>query len=297
MTYSKPDFLCIGYEKSATTWLYDHLRRHPEIALPPKKEIRYFNEGEQIPPDNRLRRFTSGHWHYRLYQRTLLTQLRKWLSRPWDTASLSWYCRYLLPPHTDSWYAGLFDARRVSGDLTPTYTWLSPRKVSEIKRSFPHLKIIISLREPVGRVWSKVKMVLRHDGRRVVDATPAHIEEIVRNVQKQDPPYTDTLALWGRHFDHVLVLFFDDIVQNPQGVMTRVCRFLGCSVFELDADTLGKKSFEGPSGEIDPQLREALVAFYRPDVEALAQSAHGRHPQRWLDSYGGVQPSTTSSGP
>ncbi len=38
-----PDFLGIGAMKSGTTWLYENLRRHPELYLPPEKELYYFS--------------------------------------------------------------------------------------------------------------------------------------------------------------------------------------------------------------------------------------------------------------
>ena len=38
-----PDFLGIGAQKSGTTWLYANLKKHPEIYLPRKKEIHYFD--------------------------------------------------------------------------------------------------------------------------------------------------------------------------------------------------------------------------------------------------------------
>ena len=38
-----PDFLGIGAQKAGTTWLWENLRRHPEIFLPDKKELHYFD--------------------------------------------------------------------------------------------------------------------------------------------------------------------------------------------------------------------------------------------------------------
>ena len=38
-----PDFIVIGAEKSGTTWLYNQLSRHPDIGLPPTKELHFFN--------------------------------------------------------------------------------------------------------------------------------------------------------------------------------------------------------------------------------------------------------------
>lgn len=38
-----PDFLGIGAEKAATTWLYANLQQHPEVFLPGRKELHYFD--------------------------------------------------------------------------------------------------------------------------------------------------------------------------------------------------------------------------------------------------------------
>lgn len=38
-----PDFLCIGARKAGTTWLYENLRQHPQLFLPKRKELQYFN--------------------------------------------------------------------------------------------------------------------------------------------------------------------------------------------------------------------------------------------------------------
>jgi hypothetical protein len=40
-----PDFLGIGAQKAGTTWLHECLRCHPELYLPPQKELHYFDEG------------------------------------------------------------------------------------------------------------------------------------------------------------------------------------------------------------------------------------------------------------
>lgn len=39
-----PDFLGIGAPQSGTTWLYENLRCHPEIFMPSRKELRYFEK-------------------------------------------------------------------------------------------------------------------------------------------------------------------------------------------------------------------------------------------------------------
>lgn len=39
----KPDFMVIGAQKCATSWLDFHLRQHPQIALPADKDIEFFS--------------------------------------------------------------------------------------------------------------------------------------------------------------------------------------------------------------------------------------------------------------
>lgn len=39
-----PNFLVIGVQRSATTWLFECLREHPDIFMPAEKELHYFDE-------------------------------------------------------------------------------------------------------------------------------------------------------------------------------------------------------------------------------------------------------------
>ncbi|CAN0584770.1 unnamed protein product, partial [Laminaria digitata] len=41
---SHPDFICIGAQKAATTWLYQSLKARPDIFLPVIKELHYFSQ-------------------------------------------------------------------------------------------------------------------------------------------------------------------------------------------------------------------------------------------------------------
>jgi len=41
-----PNFLIIGVEKGGTSWLWQNLRLHPDIFMPPVKEIHFFDKDE-----------------------------------------------------------------------------------------------------------------------------------------------------------------------------------------------------------------------------------------------------------
>ena len=55
-----PDFLGIGAQKAGTTWLYENLRRHPELFLPEEKEIHYFDRSFHRPLHEYAARFEPG---------------------------------------------------------------------------------------------------------------------------------------------------------------------------------------------------------------------------------------------
>jgi hypothetical protein len=38
------DFVCIGAQKCGTTWLYEHLRKHPGTAFPAGKEVHFWDQ-------------------------------------------------------------------------------------------------------------------------------------------------------------------------------------------------------------------------------------------------------------
>ena len=40
----EPNFLYIGMPKAGSTWLFEMLRRHPDVYVPPAKDIKYFDD-------------------------------------------------------------------------------------------------------------------------------------------------------------------------------------------------------------------------------------------------------------
>tara|TARA_B110000908_G_C10132609_1_gene392946 strand:- start:747 stop:938 length:192 start_codon:yes stop_codon:yes gene_type:complete len=57
-----PDFICIGAPKTVTTWLYENLKKHPDVELPYIKELHFFDEIERNVRTNLFARFFGKHW-------------------------------------------------------------------------------------------------------------------------------------------------------------------------------------------------------------------------------------------
>ena len=160
----KPDFLGIGPPKTATSWLFFALSQHPEVSLPPKKEIGYLWEKYFLPQKNFFSRFINNHWYYIARRKYLSNSFKNHIKNlkrlRIDRKKLLWDIHYTIFPHTDSWYSRLFDRQLLSGEVTPKYCELPEIEVAKIYQIHPNLKIIISLRDPVEREWSRAKMNL-----------------------------------------------------------------------------------------------------------------------------------------
>src|SRR5262245_13183400 len=102
-----PDFLGIGAQKAGTTWLYEQLRRHPDVWLPPEKELHYFDRKRGAGQSLRAKVFGDG-FEDRAWRQQLGARVRSY--REGGERALGWDVRYFFGRRTDGWYASLFRA-------------------------------------------------------------------------------------------------------------------------------------------------------------------------------------------
>ena len=128
---SLPHFLGIGAQKVGTTWLWANLREHPEVWMPPFKEIHYFSRSPAYASPNWL---ASEGLHSRLFGRQprdifwrtwLRSRVREHLRRP-NLPLIRWEWRFFFGRYNDDWYASLFEPGqgKVRGEITPAYSIL-----------------------------------------------------------------------------------------------------------------------------------------------------------------------------
>ncbi len=297
-TFSKPDFIGIGPPKTGTTWIYKNLSDHPQVKMPPDKEIRYFWERHFVGKLNLRERLSSDHWHVRGRRAFHRNRFRAHLS---DIAALRvnggellWDFKYLLGSHTDKWYASLFQQGLLSGDITAKYCELPEKEIEKISRAFPRLKILITLRDPVEREWSRAKMNLsKKPGRPLAAIT--HQEFIA---QFNDPPqkksndYVALIAQWSTYFDstQILVLFYDELLENPFGYFSRLCDFLAIDGPDPDGrKQLEEYVFKGVRGGVPSAFREILFDMHEEHIVRLSDYLPKvNYPRNWLKKYRGV---------
>jgi hypothetical protein len=228
-----PDFLCVGMAKSATAWLFDQLRYHPDFWLPSIKEIRYLQASvpkmrnakdrlEQYADRRRLRHADKADVEFTREAAALAAQ-------PMDIEK----------------YAALFrfKGERLSGDITPGYCRLPTERISQIAERFPHARILLLVREPVARVWSNISLLNRE---KLFDVSllsdpPRFRAWFEKHPLKRQSAASELPARWQALAPNLPFRYFlfDDILGRPAEVRRDILEFLG-------ADPKGK------SGKLPP---------------------------------------------
>lgn len=197
------DFLIIGAQKCATTALFEHLRRHPGIHMPLEKEVPFFTRDAN-------------------------------LSERWDEFASREFGA---------------DDGRLRGKATPQYM-CDPQAPERIHALMPDTRLIAVLRDPVDRTWSHYQMGLRRE------TEPRPFETAVADLlnpvalaaaRRQGPPEhrdgyvseSDFYVAWSEYGrilrryvelfgrDQILVLYAEDLKQNPGPTLDRILTFIG----------------------------------------------------------------------
>ena len=286
-----PDFLGIGAPRAGTTWLHAQLLRHPDVWLPPVKEIHYFNRAPHYGLPDTLA--TSSPWQRlvrgEMWQRKHYGPFLRSLSRL-RPADVAWGARWYLGTFDDDWYRRLFpeDARyRVRGEITPNYSMLDRDGVAAIARMNPEVKILYLLRDPVERLWSEVTYHTQR-GRIGIDLTDASsilafLEDA--RVMWRLNDYVATIDLYREFFpsEQVLVGFYDSVVHEPAVLMQRVRDFLGIESTPALSAGIERRVNASKQQEIPTEVLEYMRERLDPMIEATAERVGG-YATRWVRS-------------
>lgn len=271
-----PDFICIGAQKAGTTWLYDNLIGHPQVWMPPVKEIHFFDL--VCPPKELLG--IEVHTYFSLFER-----YRPFFEEPsWQR--LRWLYRYHHVAPSTKWYHALYSnipADKVSGDITPAYSVLDDSGVAFAHQVLkPQCRVILILRNPVERIWSGIKMYYRwrDDDIRTVDPDDIH-RDIEHPSNRLRSDYPSIIDRWARVFGDRLGLFlYDDLVENPREFLHDVQHFLGIEETADDSRLRVAANADLAKVPIPEALKTLLMDRYSKDMKALEQWLPGVS-RRW----------------
>ena len=297
----KPTFMCIGPEKTGTSWLYENLKAHPQVYLPPIKEIRYFWETARLPDQDITERLTNNHWHNALYRNHLKKRVDFYQDNQDKLANknpelikqLIWDFKYLLLPHNDEWYFSLFadSNEKVSGDITPLYYQLNDQEIQHIRNILPDLKIIILLRNPIDRAWSKAKMNLcQHQGKKLKDVSKEQFYNNFAQEYEQLPSYISLIKKWKKYFpeQNIYIGYYDKLVTQPSQLFDEICNFLSINpnLFPADKrDNLSARVNKGVNINIPHEYFIHLSKMYSKCIEELVlDEGYKPYSELWLNT-------------
>lgn len=284
----KPDFLGIGAPRSATSWLHRALASHPDLWLPPVKELHWLDVQRRashasypIPgadPRAIAQEFRRDH------RRLLLRELRR--GKGWSEFRFA--ARYLLGRRSDDWYASLFPRDKIAGEITPAYMMLPRELVAAIAAPRPDLRAILLMRDPIDRIWSGTRHFAlsgRPPGGELDDETRARV------VDRFDSPgvrlrtdYLRALEIWRDVLgpDRVFVGFYDEVLSDPAGLLARILEFLGADpAIAHAAPDLGRRVNAAEATDLPRELAVELARRYREPLRVLANE-FGGPPAHWL---------------
>jgi Sulfotransferase family len=205
-----PDFFIVGHAKCGTTALWEALRRHPQIYMPPQKEPWFFARDNPQPEGERSIEVTGKR------------------------------------SETLEEYMALFAAARPDqrvGEGSTSYLW-SPVAARAIAGVQPEARIVAIVREPASFLCSLHLQLLSNntesekDFRRAIELEPLRREgrELPRYafwprtlMYSERVRYAEQLRRFHAVFprEQVRVLIYDDFRADNEGTVREVLRFLG----------------------------------------------------------------------
>ena len=236
-----PDFIIAGAPRSGTTWLYSLLERHPDVYV-----------AKPVTPEPKFFLVDS------LYER-----------------GLEFY--------SNTWFAPA-SSGAMAGEKSTNYLE-SASAAERIARDLPSVKLVFILRDPVERAWSNY-LWSKMNGLETEDFETAIRLEAEREGTLPDRLrfarpfsylsrglYADLLRPYVERFPrhHLLVLRFEDIIDDPASLAATLHQFLGLPQRRADADGIGVINPSEKPGDVMPaSMRRALTARYEEPNQRLA---------------------------
>jgi hypothetical protein len=295
-----PNLFLVGAARAGTTSLYEYLSSRPDVFMSPLKEPHFFAELRISDPD--------------IYEFEHVVQERSTYERLFSGAEGFAYV----------------------GEASTSYL-TNEAAAERIKRASPQAKIIVSLRDPVERAYSHflIDVGAGLEQRSFEAAVRAELSapdsQPWPRQYLQGSEYPSALRRYEHHFgrDSVHVVFFEELLNDPESVLQDLLAFLGLDDRDSKAvlphanphsrprglvaklllqsiplrlvmrrivpDPLLRFTHDrllvkpAPKPELDPTLRAELISLYQPQVEEVA-SFVGRRPP-WKNYEAAAPPS------
>ncbi len=257
-----PNLLIVGVAKAATTSLFRYLAQHPDIFPAELKELRYFTPlryGEPLAPIE-----------------SYLTHFRNWTME-----------RYAVEATPGYFPGGLTIAKGIDSTLDQA-------------------RVLLSFRDPADRCWSyfrfmksRVRVPKDMDFESYLDRCMELHRQGVDGTRAHQPfwglgsgCYATWLPSWAGVFGNRLrVVFFDDIIEKPDVVVTGICQWLDLNTapvaqFDFTAENKSEQ-YRYKSGQVVAlrlnRRAERFFTRHRKLKQAMRKLYHVANSQRSME--------------
>jgi hypothetical protein len=200
--------------------------------------------------------------------------------------------------HDLPWYEAHFkpnngsEPKPVRGEISPRYARLKAWQVNRIAELLPNLRILLTLRHPIERVWSQTLYDFgRLQGRDVRTVRSVEfLRQLERARNRSSSDYLRTIRIWtkafGRESLHVSV--FDQLRDDPETYVNEILTHIGASTpWRVPTEFLQKRVWSTSSLVNQARDIPEIVQWYIADqlfesTEGLNKLLDGRV-STWVD--------------
>lgn len=291
------DFMGIGAQKAGTTWLFERLRKHPEIHFPHIKEISFWNahyprslKDPQYKRDMNWYRSLFNHWETHTSLQVVdrlkaepakrLEYRRGWFDSVMAALDPAGSTGAKVIEALEEHDVQLSKPAPKQGEISPTYCYFEdPTTLPKIREFAPDVRIIYSVRHPFDRAWSSAQMAVKNSEMVPDEASDQwYIDHFRSRLSLKYGDYERALTSWYSAFpkEQILLLRFEDIPGNPHAVLKACCQHIGVQdvgFFDnTPAEKLAEKVFAGSGGEIRVSLLPVLHELYDAKIRLLKET-------------------------
>jgi hypothetical protein len=227
------DILCVGAQKSATSWAAHVLNLHPKTWIPKENAF----SGKEVM-------FWDAHFK----------------------RGLDWYSRIMTPPNETLKSMDISPGySRIGAGKVAQCHQLSPTAAVFFLMRNPIYRDWSSMMMEAGRRKLTPEQIKSMD---FIDLMVLYDSTNVR----QFTTYDHTVSLWQDAYkDRFMVGVYDDISNDPHAFYQKLCAHCGLNAEETPnwRTKIERRVFKGPDIELAPQMHDFLRRKYRPMIEKL----------------------------
>ncbi len=278
--------ISLGAQKAGTTWLGQYLADHPAFAMPPIKEVHYFDDHDFGTVDRgrsgqqwQLKKVRSKLAADPVKGRSMLERKAQYLEarlremdRPEPTVEN--YVSFM-QAHTDT--------SRISCDITPANGCLSVDRLRALVDASVPTKFTLVLRDPVDRAWSAVRMTSAKGADTIEEFEKACLRTAASFLDG-DMPVMQRWANYGSILanattaipaDRLFLDFFEYFLSQPR--IDAFCDFMQVARRPANFDA---KAHVGKKMKIPVDVKSSFSARFQHEYDAV-EAALGTLPDRW----------------